>query len=91
MVANAIRIGERFGVPVMLLCLFIFFTREACQSFHGTVLMPIVDAHVAFLKGTTETQAVQSKTLSKIQEILGDISHEQKDISDRIGNATSSP
>lgn len=87
MVANAIRIGERFGVPVMLLCLFIFFAREACQSFHSSVLMPVVDAHISFLKITTETQATQAKTLSQIQEILGDLSHDQKDISDRIGNA----
>lgn len=73
MVDRMIKVGERFGVPVMLLIVVLFFAREACVSIHSTLLVPIVKSHVEFLESTSETlheidqtQATQALILSEI-------------------------
>ena len=80
MVDRVIRIGERFGVPVMLLVVFLWFAREACISIHGTLLVPIVKSHVEFLESTSETLHEIDQTQQQQATILGEISVGQRAI-----------
>lgn len=80
MVDRVIKIGERFGVPVMLLVVFLFFAREACISIHGTLLVPIVKSHVEFLESTSQTLHEIDQTQQQQATILGEISLGQRAI-----------
>lgn len=80
MVDRVIKIGERFGVPVMLLIVVLFFVREACISIHGTLLVPIVKSHVEFLESTSETLHEIDQTQQQQATILGEISIGQRAI-----------
>ena len=87
MVDRMIKVGERFGVPVMLLIVVLFFAREACVSIHATLLVPIVKSHVEFLESTSETLERSSITLRQIEQteatqaaILSEISLGQRAI-----------
>ena len=87
MVDRVIKIGERFGVPVMLLIVGAFFLREACVSIHSTLVVPIVQSHCDFLKSTSETLERSSITLRQIEQteatqaaILSEISDGQRAI-----------
>lgn len=70
---GAYRFAERFGVPVVLLAVLIWFLRDAAVVLHGTVLVPVVQSHTEFLKQTSETlnelgatQQQQAKTLQEL-------------------------
>jgi len=70
---GAIRTAERFGVPVVLLAILIWFLRDAAVVLHGTVLVPVVQSHAEFLKQTSETlqelgatQQQQARTLQEL-------------------------
>ena len=80
MVDRMIKVGERFGVPVMLLVVFLWFAREACISIHGTLLVPIVKSHVEFLESTSETLHEIDQTQQQQATILGEISLGQRAI-----------
>ena len=80
MVDRMIKVGERFGVPVMLLVVFLFFAREACVSIHSTLLVPIVKSHVEFLESTSETLHEIDQTQQQQATILGEISIGQRAI-----------
>jgi hypothetical protein len=80
MVDRVIKIGERFGVPVMLLIAGAFFLREACVSIHATLLVPIVKSHVEFLESTSETLHEIDQTQAQQALILGEISIGQRAI-----------
>lgn len=69
----AIRIAERFGVPVVLLAVLVWFLRDAAVTLHGTVLVPVVKSHTEFLDSTRQTleeigstQQQQAKTLQEL-------------------------
>ena len=80
MVDRMIKVGERFGVPVMLLIVVLFFAREACVSIHSTLLVPIVKSHVEFLESTSETLHEIDQTQQQQATILGEISIGQRAI-----------
>lgn len=80
MVDRVIKIGERFGVPVMLLIVVLFFAREACVSIHSTLLVPIVKSHCEFLESTSETLHEIDQTQQQQALILGEISMGQRAI-----------
>ena len=80
MVDRVIKIGERFGVPVMLLIVGAFFLREACVSIHATLLVPIVKSHCEFLESTSETLHEIDQTQAQQALILGEISMGQRAI-----------
>ena len=83
----AIRVGERLGVPCLLLAVILWFGREAAISLSETVLQPVVKSHVGFLnaavgfldatKDTLDaiavTQASQAETLREIADGQQDI------------------
>ena len=80
MVDRVIKIGERFGVPVMLLVALLFFAREMCVSIHSTLLVPIVKSHCDFLESTSETLHEIDQTQAQQALILGEISLGQRAI-----------
>ena len=80
MVDRMIKVGERFGVPVMLLVVFLFFAREACVSIHSTLLVPIVKSHVEFLQSTSQTLHEIQNTEATQATILGEMSISQRAI-----------
>ena len=87
MVDRMIKVGERFGVPVMLLVALLFFAREMCVSIHATLIVPMVKSHVEFLESTSETLERSSITLRQIEQteatqaaILSEISLGQRAI-----------
>lgn len=69
----ALRVAERFGLPVVLLAVVLWLIRDAAVSLHGSVLIPIVKSHTEFLDATRETlneigmtQMQQAKTMQEI-------------------------
>jgi hypothetical protein len=66
-------VAERFGVPVVLLAVLVWFLRDAAVTLHGTVLVPIVQSHTEFLDSTRQTleeigttQQQQARTLQEL-------------------------
>lgn len=80
---SMLRIAERFGVPVVLLGVVIWLGREAAITLHGSLVEPVVQAHVEFLEATSETlreiSAVQTKQAATLEE-LAQGQHEVKTI-----------
>ncbi len=82
-----LRIGERLGVPCLLLAAILWFGRETAMSLSKTVVEPVVKSHVGFLNAAVEfldatedtldaiakTQESQADTLRKIAESQADI------------------
>lgn len=66
MLEACIRVAERFGVPVVLLAVGIWMTREAAIAIHGSVVEPVVKSHVEFLEATKHTMEQQSETLQEL-------------------------
>ena len=73
MVSAALKVGERFGVPTMILIVLVVCGREACYSLHSTVLKPMVESHMNFLKSVQENQETQTATLDRVERVIADI------------------
>ena len=84
MVERMIKVGERFGVPVMLLIALLFFAREMCVSIHATLLVPIVKSHCDFLESTSETLHEIDQTQQQATAILSEISMGQRAIQQEL-------
>ena len=80
MVDRMIKVGERFGVPVMLLAVLLWFLHSACVSIHSTLLVPIVQGHIEFLESTSQTLHEIDQTQATQALILGEISMGQRAI-----------
>ena len=80
MVDRMIKVGERFGVPVALLAVLLWFLHSACVSIHSTLLVPIVKSHCDFLESTSETLHEIDQTQAQQALILGEISMGQRAI-----------
>ena len=80
LVEMALRVAERFGVPVMLLCVGIWMLREAAISLHSTVLEPVVKSHVEFLESTQETLHEIGKTQDQQAQTLQELANGQREI-----------
>lgn len=79
-VEAAFRVAERFGVPLVLLAIMIWFLRDAAVTLHGTVVVPIVKSHTEFLDSTRETLDEIGKTQFKQAETLQEIAAGQQEI-----------
>ena len=80
MVDRMIKVGERFGVPVALLAVLLWFLHSACVSIHSTLLVPIVKSHCDFLESTSETLHEIDQTQQQATAILSEISMGQRAI-----------
>jgi hypothetical protein len=76
----ALRVAERFGVPVVLLCVLLWMIREAATSLNGTVVVPIVKSHTEFLDATRETLTEISKTQTQQADTMKEIADGQKEL-----------
>ena len=88
-VESALRVAERFGVPLVLLAVAIWFMRDAAITLHGTVLVPIVKSHTEFLDSTRETLDEIGKTQFKQAETLQAIAADQHAIRQAVVKKTS--
>lgn len=83
-VDSLLRIGERFGVPVLLLGVMIWLGREAAISLHGTLVRPVVDSHVQFLETTSETLKEISGVQKQQAVTLQELAEGQRDLHERV-------
>lgn len=84
----AFRVAERFGVPLVLLAILIWFLRDAAVTLHGTVVVPIVKSHTEFLDSTRETLDEIGKTQFKQAETLQEIAEGQREIKQAVVKKT---
>ena len=84
---SLVRIGERFGVPVLVLAVLLWFIRDAAVSLNKTVVEPVVQGHVEFLQTTQKTLEGIEETQKASQQTLQEIAigqRELKHVVDRI-------
>ena len=84
---SLVRIGERFGVPVLVLAVLLWFIRDAAVSLNNTVVEPVVHGHVEFLQTTQKTLEGIEETQKASQQTLQEIAigqRELKHVVDRI-------
>lgn len=77
---TAIRVAERFGIPVVLLAALLLMIREAATSLNGTVVVPIVKSHTEFLDTTRETLTEISRTQQQQAVTMQEIAEGQKEL-----------
>jgi hypothetical protein len=87
-VEAAFRVAERFGVPLVLLAIVLWFARDAAVTLHGTVVVPIVKSHTEFLDSTRETLDEIGKTQYKQAETLQAIAADQHEIKQAVVKKT---
>ena len=87
-VEAAFRVAERFGVPLVLLAVVLWFARDAAVTLHGTVLVPIVKSHTEFLDSTRETLDEIGKTHFKQAETLQAFAADQREIKQAVVKKT---
>lgn len=76
----AIRVAERFGVPVVILAVLLWMIREAATSLNGNVVVPIVRSHTEFLDTTRETLTEISRTQNQQAMTMKEIAENQKEL-----------
>lgn len=76
----ALRVAERFGVPVVLLAAMLWMVREAAVSLNGSVVVPIVRSHTEFLDTTRETLTEISRTQNQQATTMAQIAENQKEL-----------
>lgn len=81
---SLLRIGERFGVPVLLLGVIIWLGREAAITLHGTMVKPVVESHVQFLETTSETLREIGNVQSQQAVTLRELADGQRDLHERV-------
>lgn len=85
---SLLRIGERFGVPVLLLAVIIWLGREAAITLHGTLVKPVVESHVEFLQATSETLREIGQVQTKQAATLEEIAHGQRQLQEAVKTVT---
>ena len=74
MLETALRIGERLGVPLLILAAILWMAREAGIAVYGGAVVPVVRAHTTFLESTQETlrgiESTQSRQADTMDEIV---------------------
>ena len=75
-----LRIAERFGVPVVLLAVLLFFGREAVVGLHRTVVAPVVESHTQFVDAIVEQTRAQTGAMEQQAKAFCDLSesHEEQ-------------
>ena len=86
-VDSLLRVAERFGVPVVLLGVLLYFGREAAIALHGSLVKPVVESHVQFLEQTSETLREISTVQTQQAATLQELAHGQRLLTDRVKTA----
>ena len=69
-----LRIAERFGVPVVLLAIFIWFAREATIAVHNTIVEPVVKSHTQFVDTICEQVKTQTDAMEEQAKAFRELS-----------------
>ena len=77
---TALRIGERLGVPVLVLIFILIMLREAGTAIYTGAVQPLVKAHTTFLDRTQETLQGIEVTQRKQEENMSEIVAGQREI-----------
>ena len=77
---------ERFGVPVAILAVILWFSREAAISLHSTVLVPVVTSHTEFLDATQETLREIGRSQEQQAETMQELAVGQQEIRHALSN-----
>lgn len=80
----AIKVIERAGVTVVILAAVLWMAREAGVAIHGSVMVPLVEAHKQFLQSTQDTFSRIGDTQDKQADTLKEIAAGQKELHDAI-------
>ena len=75
-----LRVAERFGVPVVILCVLLWMVREAAVGLHTTVVSPVVESHAEFLKQTSTTLREIGTTQQQQAVTMEEIAAGQREI-----------
>jgi hypothetical protein len=75
-----LRIGERFGVPVLLLAVILWFGREAVIGVHGSVVEPVIESHTKFIDTICEQAKQQTNAMERQADAFRELSqaHEEQ-------------
>ena len=76
----ALRVGERLGVPLLILAAVLYMAREAGVAIYSTAVVPIVEAHGKFLDMTSRNLEEIGTTQRQQAETLQEIAVGQKEI-----------
>ena len=76
----ALRVGERLGVPLLILAAVLYMAREAGVAIYSTAVVPIVGAHGKFLDSTSRNLEEIGTTQRQQAETLQEIAVGQKEI-----------
>lgn len=76
----ALRVGERLGVPLLILGAVLYMAREAGVAIYSTAVVPIVEAHGKFLDSTSRNLEEIGTTQRQQAETLQEIAVGQKEI-----------
>ena len=76
----ALRVGERLGVPLLILAAVLYMAREAGVAIYSTAVVPIVEAHGKFLDSTSRNLEEIGTTQRQQAETLQEIAVGQKEI-----------
>lgn len=80
----ALRVAERFGLPVVILAVVLWLIRDAAVSLHGTVVVPIVRSHTEFLEATQETLGEISLSQMQQAQTMQEIAAGQREIQQAV-------
>jgi hypothetical protein len=75
-----LRIGERLGVPILILAAVLWMGREAGMALYTTCIVPLVEAHGKFLDSTSRNLEEIGTTQRQQAETLQEIAVGQKEI-----------
>jgi septal ring factor EnvC (AmiA/AmiB activator) len=71
---TVLRIGERLGVPLLILVALLWMAREAGTALYSGAVVPVVQAHTQFLESTQDTLQrigeTQDRQTNAMQEIV---------------------
>jgi hypothetical protein len=84
---TVLRIGERLGVPLLILAAILWMAREAGMAIYGGAVVPVVKAHTTFLESTQETLKGIETTQSRQAETMEEIVTGQREITAIIKEA----
>ena len=87
---TALRIGERLGVPVLVLVFLLVMLREAGTAIYTGAVQPLVKAHTVFLDRTQETLQGIEVTQRKQEENMSEIVAGQREITAILRSADGS-
>ena len=77
---TALRIGERLGVPLLVLVFLLIMLREAGTAVYTGAVQPLVKAHTEFLDRTQETLQGIEVTQRKQEDNMAEIVAGQREI-----------